>query len=113
MKLEHAWLMFNTTSTPYQGHVNPEPTIFQRPNLIHILFDRAGDKIPHIKLLDVQSSRELSLADEVFQDKILVIDFWATWSGPCEVISPLREDASLFEYIKCDPQLLYSFLCVL
>jgi len=45
---------------------------------------RAGDKIPHVKLLDVQSSRELSLADEVFTDKVLVIDFWATWSGPCE-----------------------------
>merc|ERR1711934_962291 len=45
---------------------------------------RVGDKIPNVKLHDVQTNRELSLADEVFSDKVLVIDFWATWSGPCE-----------------------------
>lgn len=45
---------------------------------------RVGDKVPSVKLLDVQTNRELSLADEVFSDKVLVIDFWATWSGPCE-----------------------------
>lgn len=45
---------------------------------------RVGDKIPPVKLLDVNTNRELSLADEVFNDKVLVIDFWATWSGPCE-----------------------------
>jgi len=45
---------------------------------------RIGDKIPNVKLLDVQVNKELSLTDEVFHDKVLVIDFWATWSGPCE-----------------------------
>jgi len=45
---------------------------------------RVGDRTPTVKLLDVQTNRELSLADEVFHDKVLVLDFWATWSGPCE-----------------------------
>jgi len=45
---------------------------------------RHGDKLPQVKLLDVQVNKELSLTDEVFHDKVLVLDFWATWSGPCE-----------------------------
>jgi len=73
-------------SMPYQGEAENGSILFFSTDITHLAsVVRAGDKIPHIKLLDVQSSRELSLADEVFQDKILVIDFWATWSGPCEV----------------------------
>jgi thiol-disulfide isomerase/thioredoxin len=45
---------------------------------------RAGDLVPLVRFMDIANNRELSLNDEVFHDKVMVIDFWATWSGPCE-----------------------------
>ena len=41
----------------------------------------AGDAMPLIRFLDISNTRELSLNDEVFHDKVVVVDFWATWSG--------------------------------
>jgi thioredoxin len=32
--------------------------------------------------------------------EIIIIDFWATWCGPCKVISPIFETLSQNEYDK-------------
>ncbi len=31
---------------------------------------------------------------QIGQDKVTIFDFWATWCGPCKVISPIFEKFS-------------------
>ncbi|KAI0684670.1 thioredoxin-like protein [Cytidiella melzeri] len=50
---------------------------------------------------DVAQFREI-----IGQDKFTIFDFWATWCGPCKVISPiferLSETNSNVEFFKVD-----------
>lgn len=45
--------------------------------------------------------------DYISSDKPLVIDFWATWCGPCRMISPILDELSTtyndkVTIVKCD-----------
>jgi len=64
-----------------------------------------SEKAPEFSVLDA-NGKTVSLAD--FKGKTLVIDFWATWCGPCKISLPGMQ-ATVNKY-KNDPNVAFLFI---
>lgn len=64
-----------------------------------------SEPAPNFTVSDV-SGKKVSLSD--FKDKIIVLDFWATWCGPCKRSLPAMQMA--VNKYKADPNVKFLFI---
>ncbi|TJZ60013.1 redoxin domain-containing protein [Sphingobacterium olei] len=64
-----------------------------------------NEQAPNFKVTDIKG-KEVSLSD--FRGKIVVLDFWATWCGPCKKSLPAMQ--MLVNNYKHDPSVKFLFI---
>lgn len=103
-ELKSAYAKVNPGKDPdaYLAALNNQ---FEEKHKTAIAVKMVNEQAPNFKVTDI-NGKEVSLSD--FKGKVVVLDFWATWCGPCKKALPAMQ--MLVNKYKKDPNVKFLFI---